>query len=56
MKCYAGIDIGSTNIKLVVIDEKGDLCHKAISPTPYIQDSYRCFDVQAIDKVVDGMI
>lgn len=56
MKCYAGIDIGSTNIKLVVVDEKGDLCHKAISLTPYIQDSYRYFDVQAIDKVVDGMI
>ncbi|MCK5639008.1 MAG: hypothetical protein KAH67_09860, partial [Flavobacteriaceae bacterium] len=33
MNYYLGVDIGSTTIKIVLIDESGEMVDKTVSPT-----------------------
>ena len=55
-KCFAGIDIGSTNIKLVLVNEEGAVIHSASCPTPYVYDPLKYFDLLAIDRIVDELV
>ena len=57
MKCFAGIDIGSTNVKILVINEDGAVEYTASSSTPRIyDDGMKCFDIAALDRIIDRFI
>ena len=57
MKCFAGIDIGSTNVKILVINEDGAVVYTASSSTPRIyDDGLKCFDIRALDRIIDSFI
>lgn len=56
MKCFAGIDIGSTNIKLVLVNEEGEVYYTTSFTTPYVQKTLKYFDLLAIDRIVDELM
>ncbi len=57
MKCFAGIDIGSTNVKILVINEDGAVEYTASSSTPRLIDhGLKCFDIRALDDIIDSFI
>lgn len=57
MKYFAGIDIGSTNIKILVIDEDGAVVYTASSFTPIVYEKgLKCFDLKALDTSIDMFI
>ncbi len=57
MRCFAGIDIGSTNVKILVLNEDGAVVYTASSSTPKdFASGYKCFDIKALDSIIDCYI
>lgn len=57
MKSFAGIDIGTTNTKLLVVAEDGTILKCVSKPTPKTtHDGLAFFDLKQLDQLVDSFI
>ena len=56
MRCYAGIDIGTTNCKAIIVGEDGKIiCEKSFSTPIVVRDGHRFFDLKAIEAFSDSV-
>lgn len=54
MRCFAGIDIGSTNIKCLSLNENGDIVYSKSLGTPILTlRGLKYFDIGKVDEIVD---
>ncbi len=57
MADYIGIDVGTTNIKALLLNSQGIVTRIISKPTPYLKkDGARYFDMNEIEKITDCMI
>jgi sugar (pentulose or hexulose) kinase len=57
MRGYVGIDIGTTNSKVVAVGESGDILLQDSAATPWtLRQGLRFFDLAAIDSLVDSFV
>ncbi len=53
MACLLGIDIGTTNTKIIIFTENGDIVEERAFPTPFISDEYGgCYQPQEVLNVL----
>jgi L-fuculokinase len=57
MKCYLGVDIGTTNTKAVCVGNEGSIVGTLKKRTPVkIVNGVHFIDLSALDKIVDGFL